>query len=347
MSDFQSLVSELSGVLPGLSPLLGEQYINRAWRDIRTSRLWSFLIDDAALLCPAQITTGACAITFNSLSVTMNAAASAALAAAITPPALTTLQIRFNASPPAGIGTNSQVYNIVAVDSTVPAAYVLTLDRVCVQPTNAASSFQIYRCYVTPPAADFLTWISVVDMTEGTNLYKNFTSANFDLMDPQRLSQGTAYRMGSYKGSRLTASLGQPVYELWPHPTTGQTFYTRYRRRGVDFTTPADTPPPVITDQLILTRALAAYAYPFAMTNVGYFPGMKAANWTNLIQLARQDYHGIPGVRPGLLHEAARQDDDTAQQSMISRGYSLRDRQRGGFAYPIDSAFLQSHLCSW
>lgn len=350
---FLDLTAELTGVLPGLSPPLAEKYINRAWSEIRSARLWSFLVADGVVVCPVQVTTGAAAITQYSRTITLNAAASAALLSQSllgAVPGLTNLQMRFN---PVNVSpASSQVYSIVAVDTTVLTALVLTMDRIVVESTDPASGYQCYRAYVTPPVPDFLAWQSVVDMTNGWKLRVDFTSSGFDARDPQRQAQGQAYCLGSYVGNRIldpvtgtvvpnpNVDAGTPVYELWPHPTSGQTFYTRFRRKGEDFVNPTDTQPAAISDALIIQRALGWHAYQFAMANVAHYPTFKGVNWVQLINAARSYYKDE-------LLDAKRNDDETALQTVWNRGHGLRSG-RGGFKgmtdYPIDANFIQSHL---
>ncbi len=348
------LVNELTGTLPGLSPLLAEKYINRAYEKILTSKLWSFLLIDAAVVCPAQFTDGAFDITQYSTTITADADASAALLAQAqntTQPGLTNMQIRFGAaaatSPAIG-----QVYNIVAVDDTDPTALVLTLDRMVMEATSATASYQCYRCYVTPPVSDFLAWQSWVDMVNAFPLRTNVTSSMFDLRDPQRQAQGLAYFVGYYAGAYtpnvITGAVspnpnveaGSNLYELWPHPVQGQTFYVRYRRRGTGFVLPTEVQPAVIPDELILARALGWHAYPFAQANVANFPSFKNANFPTLIRQAQAQY-------AGLLQDTKIQDDEAALQSVWSTGHGLRQGVRdfkGISDFPIDSNFMQSHL---
>jgi hypothetical protein len=346
------LVGELTGTIPGLSPILAEKYIQRAWRSIRDKRLWAFLATDAAVVCPAVVQTGSANITQYSVTVTLDAIASGLLLAQATPgatPGLTNMQIRFGATTPA----MGQVYNILAANITVPAAIVLTLDRVVQEATNAASTLQVYRCYVIPPADDFLKWESVVDMANSIRPKLDYSSAFFDARDPQRSSQGLAYFMGRYAGAFVpdpttgtvvpnpNVNVGTIVYELWPHPTQGQVFYVRFRRRGTDFTSITDTQPAEITDDLILSRALYADAYPFVGANKGNFPSFKSVAIETLITAKKAEY-------VTLLQDAKRNDDEAAMQSVIYRGHGLRTRGLGGFKgddqFPIDSNYLQSHL---
>lgn len=335
---FQSLSAELTGAVAGLSPFLSDSFINRAYRDCRDKRLWSWLQQDAGIFCPTQVTTGSVAVTQFSATVTCDADASAALLAISLPSPLdlTALQIRFGgATVNAQVG---QVYSITAFDDSVPTALILTLDRVAMDPTNATASYQCYRCYITPTVDDFLQWQAFVDMINAWSLKLNYTSRMFDARDPQRTAQGLAYYMGAYHGSPEDAA--KPKYELWPHPTSGQTFYGRYRRRGEDFVAPTDVQPVGCPDELILSRALGYYAYPWAAANVGRVALLKGTNWLMLIQDEKGRFRE-------LLLDAKRQDDEQELQTVFARGHGLRHGTpgfKGLTSFPIDSNFMQSHL---
>lgn len=342
---FQALSSELTGWLPGLSPFLADSMINRAWREVRDARLWSFLQEDCGIFCPAQITSGAVAIVQFSATVTCNAAASAALLAVSLPSplTLTALQIRFGATAGSGSVQSGQVYSIASYDASTPTAVVLTLDRVVMDPTDATATYQAYRCYIKPVVDDFLAWQSIVDMTNGWSLRLDRTSTEFDRRDPQRQAQWMAYYCGAFKGNPELQP--KPQYELWPHPTSGQTFYGRYRRQGEDFENAADTQPQLIPDSLIIHRALGYHAYPWAAANVGHFPALKTANFAVLMLDAKKMYQED-------LVRAKKQDNEQELSDVWSRGHGLIHggrfgRFKGITDWPIDAAFLQGHLINF
>lgn len=343
---FIDLTNQLVGEMGGtLSPFLADTHVSQAWREIQAERQWSFLQADGAVVCPAQVTAGSVSITQYSATVTCNATASAALLAigattssdAFTPPALTNMQIRFGGTGNASF--SGQIYNIASVDDSVPTAVVLTLDRVVVQPTNATSGYQCYRCYVKPPVDDFLSWQSFVDMTNGWALRLNLTATYFDRMDPQRQSQGQAYAVGSFLGNPELQP--RPQYELWPAPTSGQTFYVRYRRMGSVFLNQTDSQPPIIPDSLILHRARGWYTYPWAAANVGRQPTLRGVGWVSMTMDAKKMYSEE-------LQKTKMQDNQQEQTSVWNTGHGLR--RGNGFDYKgmtglvIDATWLSSHL---
>lgn len=335
---FSSLSSELVGRLPGLSPFLADTFCSRAWREIRDERLWSFLQDDCGVVCPTQVVAGTVNITQFSATVVCDATASAALLAITLPSPLdlTAMQIRFGGTGDAA--QTGQIYSITDFDDTDPAALELTLDRVVVQTTNAVSGYQCFRCYIKPVVEDFLAWQSLVDMTNGWSLRLDYTSTAFDRRDPQRQAQGLAYYCGAFKGNPGTQP--RPQYELWPVPTSGQTFYGRFRRQGADFFDATDTQSPIIPDSLIIERALGYHAYPWAAQNVGAFPAFQKNNWPSLMLQSKQAYQQD-------LLRAKKQDDEQELQTVWARGHGLVHGTpgfKGMTNYPIDAAFLQSHL---
>jgi hypothetical protein len=354
---FLTMTSELTGVLPGLSPFLADSFVNNAWIDLCNRRTWGWLRLDGAVACPAQITAGAIAITRGLNTVTCDATASAALAVqqAAANPTVTNLQIRFGTAPP----STGQIYNIVAYDATAPAAIVLTLDRVVVEATSATSGYQCYRCYVNPPVVSglqFLGWESFTDMVNGWTLKRDYSSAYFDARDPQRQAQGQSYFLGRYEQNRTADVVtgatapnpnvvaGTPLYELWPQPTSGQTFYCRMKVKGARFTQPTDElPTNIIEEQTVLHVAKGKYAYPFALANRAHFPAFKDTDLPTLIRtelgLAQED-----------LANAKRQDDEQNLTSVHSRGHGLRATARGfkGMGnFPVDANFMQSHLLNF
>lgn len=347
----------MTGVIPGLSPILCKTYLNRSLKSIYSERLWSFLVTDGVVVCPAVIQSGSISITQYQQTVTLDATASAAIAAqlgASAVPGIRTMQIRFSAASPAA----SQIYSITDYDDSTPTAVILTLDRVVYESTSATSTYQIFRNLIVPPLPDFLRWEAFVDFNNAIALTGNRltdSSAIFDAIDPQRTSNGLAYRLGTWGGNRIDNAVtgntipqsqsddGTPIFELWPVPTSGQTWYVRIRREGVLFTGPSSSQPPGISDNTIVQRALYEHAYPFAKANVGNFPSMKGVDWTTLIATGRANY--LDSYR---IDRKEDQERSLQTSDIWNRGHGLRNARPFGRydvqSYPIDANYLQSHL---
>jgi len=248
-----------------------------------------------------------------------------------------------------GTATTSQIYNILAVDATVPAAIILTLDRAVQEATNPLSSILVYRVYITPPSSDFRSWISLVDMVTGYTISRDklsYSSAYFDGRDPQRQSLGLAYLLGLYKTVGRTPTVqgaaNAAIYELWPGSTQGQTFYVRYRRKGelVVIGNMNDEIPDVVGSDALTTGALAFYGYAHAQANINNFPSFKHANWPTLI------LHGTKAYQDAL-RLAKKADDEMALSSVYARGRVGFGRRLDGYAGPIDAKYMQSHPITW
>jgi hypothetical protein len=322
---FLDLAAELAGTLPGLSPALAESYVTRAWQDITRARHWSFLGADAVLVCPAAITAGTVHVTLGSTTVTADTAATTALTPAITAtPPLTSLQFRL----PTG-----SLYSIAAVSAGPPV--VLTLDRAFSEPTALTASYQIYRAYLTePPATDFMRWESLDDVQNqyaitGPRLTRS--RVDIDRRDPARQSQGQARELAALRGTPT------PLWELWPHPTSGQTFLAFYRTNGgtPDYTDPTSTPPAIIPESLILHRALAWYGYPWAQVNKGSYPRYQRTELMGLLLEAKKSYEKE-------LLEAKTEDDEVQLNSVYNRGWRGHARPRLAGLLG-DAAYWQSH----
>lgn len=329
---YATMVARLSGELPGLSPLLAQQHLTQAWRDVCNARLWSFLMVEGAISLPTQITAGSVSVTqfADPALVTCTAAASAALTPYIAgTPLLTQMQFR---------AQGGSIYNITAVDSSTPTALVLTLDRVFVETGGAGLSYQVYRCYIQAPGSDFLRWESLDDFQNGYAILKDRLSQSrmiFDRMDPQRQSQGQAFNLGENKG-QLTST---PFWELWPHPTNGQTFIATYRSSGQDpnYSSATDGPPPIIPEALIEIRARGWYTYPWANVNKANYPAFARTDFPTAIRDAKSQYDRQ-------LLDVKRIDDEQSLQTVYSRGRGRRGRPLAG---PIDAKYWQSHPITW
>jgi hypothetical protein len=328
---YADLAAELSGLIPGLSPILAATMVRRAWRDIRNERNWSFKTGQASLVCPAQIVTGTVALTQYSATVTFSATATTALTPFVAgTPLLTQLQIRFS---------NGPIYRIVAVTQTAPVI-IVTLDRPVIEATNPAATYSVYRAYVSPPVADFVAWESFEDYANARTLKGNAltrTSVEFDVRDPSRSSAGTPDYLGFVVAETPT---GVPLYELWPHPSGGCSFLVTFKRRGPEFVAAADAQPDVISDSLIMERALGWYGYHWAQANKGRFPVLQKSDFLTLIKDTQAQY--LLDLNTHRLR-----DEDIALQSVYNRGHWGGGRSHRPDGPIGDAKYWQSHPIYW
>src|SRR5260221_9013386 len=155
--------------------------VNRAWKDVQSKFLWSFLWNDYAIPTPLPITAGQATVAIGSTQVTGNAAASAAWTGLGLVMPLTNRQFRV---------AQGTIYNIIAASFAVPAAVVLTLDKPYVDPVAGVTSYTVYQVYYNAPTQDFLWWESLRDPVSGYPLKTTLTREFVDRVDPQRFQAG-------------------------------------------------------------------------------------------------------------------------------------------------------------
>ena len=313
--------SELVGFVPKISVQLAQTLVNRAWKDIRNNRFWSFLIGQTMLEAPALINAGTASVTQYQTTVTMDATASAALLN-LGNPIITLRQFR---------QSGGTIYNIAAFDDSNPSAVILTLDQPFQSSTNATATYQIYRCYYTPPSSDFKKWESIIDPTNAYQFANvSWTRKEIDRYDPQRASQGLPYYMASYKLIKVGNDSYVPAFEMWPHPIYQIGYPAIYQMQGTDFSSASDILPPQISTKTLMYLA-RYYAYEWAEANKGRHPELQATNWMGLRTSVYRDYQDS-------LERDEKKDEETFLQNWVTLNY-------GGPPWPIDSAWMQSH--SW
>jgi len=301
----QDFASELKGFIPEVDYLLAVKLVNRAYRDIRDARLWSWLLSEGVFVTPNIITTGTVATTQYSKTVTLSAAANTALNN-LTNPLITQRQFRAGSS-------SGGVYNIAAYD---PVAKTITIDRIYMEPSAPSTPYQVYRCYYSPAdmngnlVTDFLSFVSMINPDEGYRISRRnlrYQKVEIDGMDPLRANQGLAYYVASYKFDTVN---NVPLYELWPHPTSAAGYLYLMRRRGTDLVKPTDDIPSTLNPALLTERA-KYYSALWAAQNVGRFPVLRGADWRYVAAESNTNYQRV------LLPEAMRADDEIFLDSFI------------------------------
>lgn len=322
--------NELLGWVPGLPAPIAQTLVNRAWRDIQDARPWTFLLGEGILQAPGLASAGTVELTQFDDEVVGDATAAASWLT-LANPVITQRQFR--------VGSGGAIYSITAFDGVD----TLTLDRPYQEDSAPDSEYSIYRCYY--PAQDgsglaiddFLRWVSVYDPYFGYSLQLHKTRQWVDLRDPVRGALGQPYYIANFKTD--PDNNNQPVFELWPHPTTQRSYITIYQKRATLFEEDDDALPPQIPSELLLAKA-RINAYEWAEANKMSSPALQKTNWLALLSRLTQIASGVSDSYPSLLRDAKRTDEETYQQNFILQ-------RRNGPYDGVSANFAQSHDMSW
>jgi hypothetical protein len=315
---YQQAWNELMSYVPKLSPPIAQKLVQRAWRDIRDSRLWSFLVGETVIAVPVQISTGTVTTT-NGLATVLGDSTATTAWSAISNAELVTRQFRSGAGP---------IYNII--DYTFP---LLTLDREYSETSVTGAAYSIYKCYYPPPA-DFSRWTSVVDPINGYQFGLDRTKAQLDHTDPLRGAIGQPLVIASYKYD--TDDPAQWLYELYPHPVVQQSYPALYQKKGVDFSSPTSTFNAMIPDSVVEARSRWR-AYEWAMANSAAHPELRGVNWAQLRGMVDEEYQKD-------LARAQLKDEDIFSQNFIEM-YTHSRWSR--IAYDGSYAYNHAPLIGW
>lgn len=352
------LYKELTGEVPSLPDTQAMRLVNRAWKRINDWRMWSWqIVSNAQLFVPAVVTNGSCSVTYQSTSVVMDAAATAALLPLVlaTPPLASPIlgvgyQIRLGSSYnglAAPIGPN---YTITAFQNNTPSAGLstITIDTPYGQITATGLNFQVLKCFyaapflpttATSPDVQFSRYLSVTNFLDGYTISGRqlyFSQEELNRIDPQRGGQGDAYIMAYLAHN----SNGQPVYELYPNPvnqtalgaasSSNTTYGANYVSKGPLLTMTNNLPQvSYALDDAVLFLA-KKFAGQWALANVGRFKDtLGGTNWPLYIDQMDKEHKDT-------LRLCIREDDEIMPSP---KPFVFN----GGFSFPLGGEFLQSH----
>lgn len=281
---FADMRNELRGCVPKIPFAITGTWINRAWKVIRESDLWSFNLYDAAWISPPPINTGlvTCIQGFNTIQFDATAIAAINQAQIDTPYSLIT-QRQFRPGATNGL---AGIYNLIGYDQITGLG---TLDRIYADPTGTSTSYNIYQMYYPAPYKDHLAWVSVRNMSYFLDLNCNCERNQIDVWDPQRsLYQYPTYVVPYMLDNRgagtefESSTLGFPLFELWGQPVTTFTYMLYGIRRGTDLVQPGDTLPQPVGEDCVLSLA-RSYAYEWAEANKDMTPRSQGPDFRFLI----------------------------------------------------------------
>src|SRR5665213_836477 len=253
------MTSELTDLVPALSRVRSKRLINRSFKIVQDSMLWSFQLQQGGFSTPNISTGGSVTVSLGSNQVTGDAAASAQWLALPFYWSPTTQQFR---------AQGYSVYSIIAMDTTNPNAVILTLDRNFIDPLPfyTGVAYQMYGAYIPAPKG-FKRWLNVADMFDQWSMDIWTSRRSQDLVDPPRQISSNPYRMlplgVDQRGagtSTPSATLGQQLYELYPYPTTKIAYQWYAVVEWPYLINNSDTLPDQITEDVVVQKALT-WAY--------------------------------------------------------------------------------------
>lgn len=255
------MIGELAGNAPGVDYAYAKTLVNEAYADVRRLGGWSFQFGETGFTVPGMLSTGTVTLTFGSPSVVGDANASAAWLTASQYGSLIT-QRQFRSGGVSGAGT---MYDIIALDATVPTAVVLTLNRPFTDPLatmpgpDTVQEYSIYQPYIVAPVQDFRRWLTVFDIANSGWLFVRGDRREIGLCDPQRQIFSNPDRLlalGS-DNRQNSSTAGWQRYELWPGPQNQYLYQAWFLRFGPDLVDLTDTLPDGIPESLVKARARA------------------------------------------------------------------------------------------
>lgn len=330
MATLAQFAAELKPWFPQIDPLAANVIVQRAYRDIRRSREWSFLKQTGAWFAPSIITGGTVSVTLFSNQVVFDATAApqlqaVALTAAPAAP-LTMRQFRVTGGP---------IYNITAWAYNSPSAGLgaATLDRPYAEPTLSGQSYMVYQPYVPAPAPDFKRWLSWVDPINNYRFrYRNlyWTQKEVDRRDPARQSYSIPIAVAAHdyvNNQQFNPPVVTPRFELWPHPVQQIGYVIEYMINGdaVTLTTPL---PVQITDECIMARS-RYYAHEVVANQPNVDVKVKAYHVT-MRQQVQAEYAD--------LLNRCRLDDNSIFDAIV-----INEESGPIWNGPLDAEYIQSH----
>jgi hypothetical protein len=198
----------------------------------------------------------------------------------------------------AGSGYQSPVINFS--EGGVPASFAvglqvtLTLDRPWMEPSQTNADYMIYQAYFPAPLG-FRRWYYILDTTNNNYMdWWSYTQSSLaeEEDDAQRINflQPTNVVPWGIDNRTGSATLGQMLYELWPHPIMQLPYTFGCQALWPALQSPGDTLPYPLTDELIKLRSYEMiYLWKESQKGDEMERG-SGANWQFLAQAMRGEY---------------------------------------------------------
>lgn len=255
------MTSELTELVPAMSRVRAKRLVNRAWKIVQDSCLWSFQLGQGGFSTPSITTAGSISIPFlGSSQIIGDATATAAWLSLPFYWAPTLQQIR---------AQGYSIYSVIALDLVANAPFAtLTLDRPFIDPLPFWNGvgYQMFQAYIPAPPR-FKRWLSFTDMFNCWTIDYWTGRRTEDLLDGSRLytsNPSQALALGEDRRGQGTpnqsATFGQILYEMYPNPSTEISYQTYYVAEAPYLENNSDTLPHPIDESVVLSKALT-WAY--------------------------------------------------------------------------------------
>src|SRR6266852_69063 len=336
---FADLKAKLLGALDILPPAMLGDLINEALGDIYKSNEWGFLQKKDFVRTPNAITAGTASVVKFSEFVTLNATASA-LVIALTPNDIPLIERQFRVASSLANTGNAFSYNILASDSSNPAAIVLTLDQPFLDETNISAQYQIVKLYYNPPyitnslgdqVIDFKYWKFFISLKLRKRLWIATTLEELNNFDPTRVFLDDPRHVVAHPPPNDDSF---PLFELYPAPKFERVYQVIYQRKGLSLIKEADVIHQSLNENLVRKRA-EYVAYNWTLANIHKYPELKgsAGRYQNLMALCMNP--NDEGAYPKLLAKQIKEDEENYPKAYLGDYMRMPfiDSYIGNFTY--------------
>ena len=197
-------------------------------------------------------------------------------------------------------GNNYTTPYITFAEGGTPATFsitliaTLTIDRLWMEPSQQNSGYLLYQAYYPAPPG-FRRWDNIRDTTND-EMVDTWTYSQADLaeIDPQREIFGPSqptyavpYQIDNRPGS---ATLGQWMVEIWPHPTSQIPYTFSCQCNWPPLVNPTDTLPFPLSEELVKERAQEQAALWKESQKGDDMERGSGANWQFLVKAHHEEY---------------------------------------------------------
>lgn len=170
---------------------------------------------------------------------------------------------------------------------------IILLDRPWMEPAQVEASYMAYQAYFPVPAG-FKRWFALRDTTNNNNM-DWWTKTQVDLAndDAERTIFDQPYYVVPFQidNRQGSATLGQMLYELWPHPITELPYTFHCQANWPPLVNSQDTIPYPLTEELVKMRSYEMIALWKEMQKGDEMERGSGTNWPFIAKAYREEYN--------------------------------------------------------